>query len=215
MMLVLSLIALTFLSGCSSSPATSPPPVTTPPTLQTVVHIITPEAAVHAVSTGSPGQPLQHPACSDLLQPFLPPAPSGWSRRNVVSGAAPELSITCYADTTYRRLQGVPVTVNLSIRYYATRCVECSILHTYEEGDPGNPSAYARQPRNISGYPFWQGYLRYTTGKDPQVTWVFWSVPVENRFLVRADTTDGGREDIDPFADLVDYRGLAALRIPV
>ena len=212
--LVLCVVTMTFLSGCSSSPAPSPPPATTPPTLQTVVRVITPEAAARAVTTGSAGQPQTNTACSNLLMPFLPPAPPGWSRGDPVGGAAPELSFTCFADAIYRRLQGVPVTVNLSIRYYRTRCVECSILHAYEEGDPANPHAYARQPRNISGYPLWQGYLRYTTVKDPQVTWVFWSVPVENRFLVRADTTDGDREDIDPFADLVDYQGLAALQIP-
>jgi hypothetical protein len=138
----------------------------------------------------------------NLLKPFLPAAPAGWTAQD------PDGSNIADLDTTW----------SIASRSYSggsDRQADVSVMDSaYFDvgawtGWAGLSAAttadgYVRSG-TVAGYPTWESYDKSSNSYD---TWV----NLDNRFMVTVSITNGSKADLDSFVNAINYAGIAALK---
>jgi hypothetical protein len=212
---VIMIAGASVIAGCTSNtpsggsaPAQQGTPVTTQETTRQVTQETAQDTDVPTL-TLAPVVTVIRPAGGsvkavdwNLLKPFLPAAPAGWT------AADPEGTNMNEQDASW----------TLATRSYsggADKQADVSIMDSayYDVGAwtgwAGLSAATTAdgyvKPGTAAGFPSWESYDK---GSNTYDTWV----NLNNRFMVTVTITNGSKADLDSFVNSINYAGIAALK---
>jgi hypothetical protein len=211
---VIMIAVFSIIAGCASTapsggsaPAQQATLVTTPETTAPNQEV-TGETAV-PLQTLAPMVTVNRPAAGsvkavdwNLLKPFLPNAPAGWTAQD------PDGSNIADLDTSW----------SIASRSYsggADRQADVGLMDSayYDVGAwtgwAGLSAATTAdgyvKTGTVAGFPSWESY---DTSSNSYDTWV----NLDNRFMVTVSITNGSKADLDSFVNSINYAGIAALK---
>jgi len=216
-LVVIMIAGASVIAGCTSAPpgGSAPAGQETPVTPQETAKETTAAEPAATQETDIPVQTLapmvtvNRPAGGsvkvvdwNLLKPFLPGAPAGWTAQD------PDGSDIADLDTTW----------SIASRSYsggADRQADVSVMDSayYDVGAwtgwaglsaSTTADGYVKAG-TVAGFPSWESYDKSSNTYD---TWV----NLDNRFMVTVSITNGSKADLDSFVNAINYAGIAALK---